>query len=95
MPEDPSTGELYRIIQQMRSDFVEWRREVRDDIQSMKFVHQDVYAADMSALREDVKAIRDERDQEKASRRSLTYLVIGTVILSPIGSILTFLLLRK
>ncbi|MFC6885279.1 MULTISPECIES: hypothetical protein [Actinomadura] len=92
MPNDPTLGELARVLADFRAD-------VRDDFTAINtrldtFVLRDVYAADRAALEFRLARMEREAEAARAAARTAIYGCIGAVLASVLAGIVLAVLLK-
>lgn len=86
MPNEPTLGELSRII-------AEFRNDVRDDFSAINarldtFVLREVYNADKQALQERLSRMEREAEAARSAARTAIYSCIGAIVATIVAGVI-------
>lgn len=103
MPNEPSLGELTRIIKEFRGDVRDdlsaINARVRDDFQAINarldtFLLREVYNADKAALQERLTRMEREAEAARSAARTAIYSCIGAIVAAIIVGVVMAVLVK-
>lgn len=103
MPDEPSLGELSRIIKDFRTDVRDDLSAIntrfRDDFASINarldtFLLREVYNADKTALEARLARMEREADAARSAARTAIYSCIGAIVAAIIAGVVMALLVK-
>lgn len=104
MPNEPSLGELSRIIQDFRTDVRDdlsaINARVRDDFHAINarldtFLLREVYNADKAALETRLARMEREAEAARSAARTAIYSCIGAIVAAIIAGVFMAVLVRS